>query len=83
MTFLWLACAWQVATDQVAAALKVRRGALIQSVPAGSAAAKAGLLPTRRGLSGLIVGVPLPHHPLSPQLRQPAGLLHCNDDVVL
>eukprot|EP00884_Botryococcus_braunii_P005465 jgi/Botrbrau1/1491/Bobra.178_3s0046.1 len=46
----------QLASDQVAAALKVRTGALIQSVAANSAAAKAGLLPTRRGLSGVLAG---------------------------
>ncbi len=41
-------CAAQVATDQVARALKVRSGALIQFVAPNSPAAKAGLLPTRR-----------------------------------
>ncbi|KAK9805437.1 hypothetical protein WJX73_006736 [Symbiochloris irregularis] len=46
----------QVASDQVAQALKVRRGAMIQSVPSNSAAAKAGLLPTRRGLTGVVAG---------------------------
>lgn len=46
----------QVASDQVAAALKVKKGALVQSVPAGSTAAKAGLLPTRRGLTGVVIG---------------------------
>ena len=40
--------ACQVASDQVARALKVGSGALIQSVTPGSAAAKAGLLATRR-----------------------------------
>ena len=46
----------QVASDQVAATLRVKRGALLQSVPAGSAAAKAGLQATRRGLTGVIIG---------------------------
>lgn len=46
----------QVASDQVAQALKVRQGAMIQAVPPNSAAAKAGLLPTRRGLAGITPG---------------------------
>lgn len=51
-------CLWlQLSTDQVAGALRVSSGALIQSVGPNSAAAKAGLLPTRRGLTGIITGV--------------------------
>ncbi|KAG2444682.1 hypothetical protein HXX76_001426 [Chlamydomonas incerta] len=46
----------QIAADTVAARLNVGRGALIQSVVAGGAADKAGLLPTRRGLSGIVAG---------------------------
>ncbi|KAG2449040.1 hypothetical protein HYH02_005791 [Chlamydomonas schloesseri] len=46
----------QIAPDTVAARLNVGRGALIQSVTAGGAAEKAGLLPTRRGLSGIVAG---------------------------
>ena len=36
--------------------LKVVRGALVQAVSKGSQADKAGLLPTRRGLAGIIRG---------------------------
>lgn len=46
----------QLSTDQVAKALRVSSGALVQSVSPNSAAAKAGLLPTRRGLTGIITG---------------------------
>ncbi|MEW5302865.1 MAG: hypothetical protein WDW36_005606 [Sanguina aurantia] len=46
----------QIASVAVAARLKVQTGALVQAVLAGSAAAKAGLLATRRGLSGIIAG---------------------------
>ncbi|EFJ43542.1 trypsin family [Volvox carteri f. nagariensis] len=46
----------QIASDSVAQRLKVGRGALIQAVSSGGAADKAGLLPTRRGLSGIITG---------------------------
>ncbi|GIL44029.1 hypothetical protein Vafri_1601 [Volvox africanus] len=46
----------QIASDSVAQRLKVGRGALIQTVTPGGAADKAGLLPTRRGLSGIILG---------------------------
>lgn len=59
-----LACV-QVASDQVAAALKVKKGALVQSVPAGSTAAKAGLLPTRRGLTGVVIGGFSDHVPVT------------------
>ncbi len=47
---------WQVATDSVAARLQVAKGALIQAVTPGGAADKAGLLPTRRGLTGILTG---------------------------
>ncbi|GIL87505.1 hypothetical protein Vretifemale_15471 [Volvox reticuliferus] len=46
----------QIASDSVAQRLKVSKGALIQMVTPGGAADKAGLLPTRRGLSGIILG---------------------------
>ncbi|KAL3159581.1 hypothetical protein ABBQ38_009994 [Trebouxia sp. C0009 RCD-2024] len=46
----------QLSTDQVARALRVSSGALVQSVGPNSAAVKAGLLPTRRGLTGIITG---------------------------
>ncbi|KAK9864150.1 hypothetical protein WJX84_010087 [Apatococcus fuscideae] len=45
-----------LATDQVARALKVQRGAVIQGIAPNSAAAKAGLLTTRRGLTGIVPG---------------------------
>ncbi len=46
----------QVASEAVALKLQVTRGALLQAVTPDGAAAKAGLLPTRRGLSGIIAG---------------------------
>ena len=46
----------QLSTDSVARQLKVVKGALIQAVSKGSQADKAGLLPTRRGLAGIIRG---------------------------
>lgn len=46
----------QLSTDQVARALRVSTGAMVQSVTPGSAAAKAGLLGTRRGLTGIVAG---------------------------
>lgn len=51
-------CVWllQVASDSIAAKLKVRQGALLSAVAGGSAAAEAGLLPTRRGLTGVLTG---------------------------
>lgn len=49
----------QIASLAVAARLSVTRGALVQSVVPGSAAARAGLLPTRRGLGGIITGADL------------------------
>eukprot|EP00271_Cylindrocystis_brebissonii_P023439 TRINITY_DN9721_c0_g2_i1.p1 TRINITY_DN9721_c0_g2~~TRINITY_DN9721_c0_g2_i1.p1 ORF type:complete len:481 (-),score=55.33 TRINITY_DN9721_c0_g2_i1:410-1852(-) len=44
----------QLASDTVAKQLNVKEGALVLAVPQGSAAARAGLLPTRRGLAGNI-----------------------------
>lgn len=46
----------QVASDSIAAKLKVRQGALLAAVAAGSAADAAGLLATRRGLTGVLTG---------------------------
>lgn len=46
----------QVADAGVASALGVRSGALLQSVEAGGAAARAGLQATRRGLTGIVPG---------------------------
>lgn len=46
----------QIATDQVARALKVNQGALVQAVAPKSAAEAAGLQPTRRGLTGIVTG---------------------------
>lgn len=45
-----------MASPAVAARLNVSSGALVQSVVSGGAAEKAGLLPTRRGLAGIITG---------------------------
>ena len=46
----------QIASDTIAQRLKISRGALLQGVQSDGAGAKAGLLPTRRGLSGIIAG---------------------------
>eukprot|EP00967_Tisochrysis_lutea_P116782 scaffold188364_cov22-Tisochrysis_lutea.AAC.3 len=46
----------QVASPAVAARLNVTDGALVQLVVPGGAAQRAGLLPTRRGLTGIITG---------------------------
>eukprot|EP00873_Tetraselmis_striata_P038538 jgi/Tetstr1/458802/TSEL_045186.t1 len=46
----------EVAPDRVAQALRVKNGAVVQSVEAGSAAAKAGLQPIRRSLGGIVPG---------------------------
>jgi S1-C subfamily serine protease len=40
----------------VAQKLGVRAGAMLQTVAAGGAAAAAGLMPTRRGLGGIVPG---------------------------
>lgn len=46
----------QVSTDAIAQKLKVTSGALLAGVDPDGAAAAAGLLPTRRGLAGVITG---------------------------
>ena len=46
----------QVASDEVSRRLQITQGACLQQVLPNGAAAKAGLLPTRRGLSGIITG---------------------------
>ena len=46
----------QPAPDPVARALKVSQGVLIQTLDPGGPADKAGLLATRRGLSGIVTG---------------------------
>jgi len=46
----------QIANPKVAQSLEVKNGALIQALPSDSNAAKAGLLATRRGLSGILIG---------------------------
>ena len=46
----------QLASEAVARQLKVTRGAMVHAVAPNSAAAKAGLLPTRRALSGIVAG---------------------------
>jgi hypothetical protein len=48
----------QIAPESVAARLNVGRGALVQAVAVGGVAERAGLLPTRRGLGGVIPGAP-------------------------
>jgi S1-C subfamily serine protease len=45
-----------VAPESVARQLRVEEGAMIQAVSPGSPAEKAGLLPTRRGLGGILAG---------------------------
>ncbi len=45
-----------MASEAVARQLRVNKGAVIQAVTPNSAAAKAGLLPTRRALSGIVAG---------------------------
>ena len=49
-------CLEQVAPERVAQALNVKNGVLIQSIEPGSPAERAGLLPTRRGISGVVAG---------------------------
>jgi len=46
----------QIASEKVAKQLQVKEGALIQSLLPDSAASRAGLLPTRRGIGGILVG---------------------------
>jgi S1-C subfamily serine protease len=45
-----------LAPESIASQLRVKGGALVQAVPPGSNAAAAGLLPTRRGLGGIVTG---------------------------
>lgn len=45
-----------MASDEVSRRLQITQGACLQQVLPDGAAAKAGLLPTRRGLSGIIKG---------------------------
>eukprot|EP00850_Spirogloea_muscicola_P005441 SM000025S08336 [mRNA] locus=s25:148629:152711:+ [translate_table: standard] len=79
----------QFATDPVARQLSIQQGALVLSVPEGSAAAKAGLVPTRRGLAGnivlgdILVGVD--DTPIKSALEIPNKLDRCQvgDRVVL
>eukprot|EP00850_Spirogloea_muscicola_P006523 SM000031S11532 [mRNA] locus=s31:127873:131993:- [translate_table: standard] len=79
----------QFATDAVARQLSIQQGALVLSVPEGSAAAKAGLAPTRRGLAGnivlgdILVGVD--DTPIKSALEIPNKLDRCQvgDRVVL
>jgi S1-C subfamily serine protease len=46
----------QIASEAVAQKLQAGRGALVAAVAADGAAARAGVLPTRRGLSGIVAG---------------------------
>ena len=46
----------QVANETVARTLKVPRGAMVQSVAPGGAGERAGLLPPRRSLGGVLPG---------------------------
>ena len=55
-----------LAGEQIALQLRVKGGALVQSVPEGSQAATAGLLPTRRGLGGIVTGCASPPHAACP-----------------
>lgn len=47
---------FQPAADPIARSFKISEGVLIQTAEAGSAAVAAGLLPTRRGLGGIVPG---------------------------
>ena len=51
----WLA-GQQVAKEAVARTLKIPSGAMVQSVAAGGAGERAGLLPPRRSLGGILPG---------------------------
>eukprot|EP00241_Pyramimonas_parkeae_P002477 CAMPEP_0114227992 /NCGR_PEP_ID=MMETSP0058-20121206/2096_1 /TAXON_ID=36894 /ORGANISM="Pyramimonas parkeae, CCMP726" /LENGTH=441 /DNA_ID=CAMNT_0001338891 /DNA_START=75 /DNA_END=1400 /DNA_ORIENTATION=+ len=46
----------QVADEKVAGSFQVKNGVLVQGIIPNSAAAKAGLLATRRGISGVVLG---------------------------
>ena len=54
-TNAWLA-EQQVAKEAVARTLKIPSGAMVQSVAAGGAGERAGLLPPRRSLGGILPG---------------------------
>jgi len=45
-----------LAPETIASQLRVKGGALVQAVKAGSTAEAAGLLPTRRGFGGIVTG---------------------------
>jgi len=45
-----------LAPESIASQLRVKGGALVQAVEENSAAQRAGLLPTRRGLGGIVTG---------------------------
>ena len=45
-----------MANEAVARTLKIPRGAMVQSVAAGGAGERAGLLPPRRSLGGVLPG---------------------------
>lgn len=47
---------FQPAPDPIARAFKISEGVLIQTADPKGAAAAAGLLPTRRGLGGIVAG---------------------------
>lgn len=49
---------FQPASDPVARQFKISEGVLIQTAEPKGAAAQAGLLPTRRGLGGIVAGGP-------------------------
>jgi S1-C subfamily serine protease len=63
----------QVAGEQIAAALRVGQGALIQSVEPQSNASKIGLQGTRRTITGISAGYPAPPSVLSENLA-PEGM---------
>ena len=77
----------QVASELLARQLKVNRGTVVQAVPPSSAAAKSGLLPTRRSLSGIVAGdaiIAIDKRPVNkPGLTFSSILLrcHCNLNV--
>ena len=45
-----------MASDDVSRRLQITQGACLQQVLPGGAASKAGILPTRRGLTGVVAG---------------------------
>jgi len=62
-----------LAPESIAAQLRVKGGALVQAVEAGSAAQRAGLLATRRGLGGIVTGDVMVGIDADP-VRSPAAL---------